>query len=315
MKNLTLFLVFLFTFTFGYSQKEEILQLPIDSSFAEGTLIIADTIHPSPVALIIAGSGPTDRNGNNPQMTNNSLKMLAELLAEHGISSLRFDKRGVAGSAGIKVKEKDLRFDHFVVDAQNWMALLKKDDRFNAHIIMGHSEGSLIGMLTASAEKVNAYVSIAGAGVSADEILKEQFESQPPMLKEVALPVLERIAKGEMVEEVHPVLMMIFRPSVQPYIYSWIKHNPQAALAALNIPILIIQGTTDIQVGVDQAEKLAKANPKATMQIIEGMNHILKDAPSDRTENIKTYSDPELPLSEGFKSAMIEFLLEALKKK
>ncbi len=312
MKKLILSLISLFLFSFGYSQKEEILQLPLDSNYIEGTLIIADTLKQSPIALIISGSGPTDRDGNNPQMKNNSLKMLAELLAQNGISSLRYDKRGIGKSANITIEEKDLRFDDFVTDAGQWLKKLKADSRFNAHLVIGHSEGSLIGMMAAFAEKADVYISIAGPGVSADIMLKEQFESQPPMLQEIAIPLLEKIAKGEFVEEVNPILYSIFRPSIQPYIHSWAKLNPQDEIAKLNIPILIIQGTTDIQVGVDQAEKLSEANANSELSIIDGMNHILKMAPEDRTENLKTYSDPEIPLHEEFCIAILQFLHHAL---
>ena len=64
----------------------------------KGRLLLPANSTTCPVVLLIAGSGPTDMDGNNPMMKNNSLKFLAEGLAQKGIASLRFDKRGIAGS-------------------------------------------------------------------------------------------------------------------------------------------------------------------------------------------------------------------------
>src|ERR1043165_3945869 len=74
-----------------------------------GTLLVPASTRPVPLAVIIAGSGPTDRDGNSPMLQgkNNSLKMLAEGLAARGIASVRYDKRGIAGSAKAGGNEVD----------------------------------------------------------------------------------------------------------------------------------------------------------------------------------------------------------------
>lgn len=254
------------------------------------------TTKPKAVALIIAGSGPTDRNGNNPQMTNNSLKMLAQGLAEQGIASLRYDKRGVAKSAKAGPAEIDLRFDHYIEDAQLWVEYLHKQHPNKPIIIIGHSEGALIGAAAAKHPQVAKYVSIAGAGQPIDVILREQLKSQPSIVLSSATPILDSLVKGQKVENVPPFLMALFRLSVQPYMISWFAYDPAEQIAKIEKPVLIVQGTTDIQVSVNNAQILAKAKPDAQVTIIEGMNHILKPADADRAANMATYTQADLPV-------------------
>ncbi|MFA7493407.1 MAG: alpha/beta fold hydrolase [Proteiniphilum sp.] len=274
----------------------------------EGTLLCPPAVKKMPVVLLIAGSGPTDRNGNNPMMTNNSLKMLAEGLFEKGIAVVRFDKRGIAESKDAGLQEVDLRFESYVKDVEEWVELLKKDGRFSEVHILGHSEGSLIGMIAAQKEKRGKFISLAGVGSPAGEILREQLKAQPPMVLQMALPFIEKMERGETVDDVPQMLQALFRPSVQPYMISWFKYDPKKEIAKLNKPILIIQGTTDIQVTISDAEKLADANKKARKYIIEGMNHILKEVEIDRQKNLQTYSMPDLPLKEGLIDIIVAFI-------
>ncbi len=307
-KTLLTTLIFGLVISNIFGQTETIVKLETSSGNIEGTLLIPEIEGKITIALIIAGSGPTDRDGNNPIMKNNSLKMLASGLAEKGIATLRYDKRGIGKSLSAGMKEIDLRFEFYVEDARKWIDLLSKDNRFDEIIVIGHSEGSLIGMIASQTEKVNKFVSLAGVGEPAGEIIRQQLAAQPPIVLEQSLPIIESLEKGETVDTVPPMLSALFRPSVQPYIISWFKYNPQEELAKLDKPILIVQGTTDIQVTVDEAEKLMKTNPNAEKQIIEGMNHILKDAVEDRNENILTYSQPDLPLKIGLIETIVEFI-------
>src|SRR5690606_11236335 len=121
---------------------------------------------PSPVVLIIAGSGPTDRDGNSPLLPgqNNSLRLLAEGLAQRGIATLRYDKRGIAESANAELREADLRFNTYVDDAAALLSRLHDDARFSRVSVVGHSEGALIAVMAAQKAAVDAIVSIAGAG-------------------------------------------------------------------------------------------------------------------------------------------------------
>ena len=280
------------------SYQEDSISIEGDHNKIFGSIIIPYPNIDRAVALIIAGSGPTDRNGNNPMMKNNSLKMLAESLAEKGIASLRYDKRGVAASLAAGMPEKSLRFEHYIDDAISWMEMLSKDERFDKTMIIGHSEGSLIGMIAAARSNTDAFISIAGPGEAADLVLKRQLISQPPFIRDRLYAMIDSLKEGFTLKKVDPSYYTLFRPSVQPYLISWFRYDPQIEIKKLNIPILIIQGSTDIQVGIEDAEKLKKAVPEAKLTIIKGMNHIFKPSSSDRQENIATYRDPDLPIVE-----------------
>jgi len=282
----------------GYFEMEQSVQTSTGELY--GTLTVPILKGTFPVALIIAGSGPTDRNGNNAQMKNNSLQMLAHELAAQGIASLRYDKRGIGKSASAMISEDQLRFDNYVEDAKAWAAQLKTDSRFRELIIIGHSEGSLIGML--ACEQADVFVSLAGAGRPIDVILKEQLAVQlkgKKKLLRAANVGISKLKEGKLVEDSPSELFGLFRPSVQPYMISWMKYDPAVEIWKLKIPIVIIQGSTDLQVKEEDAVILFKAHPlNSRLIIIEDMNHVLKIAPLDREKNIETYSNPELPLAE-----------------
>jgi uncharacterized protein len=290
------------------SLKSKPIVLETKTGKIRGTITTPESKTPVPIVLIIAGSGPTDRDGNNIQMKNNSLKMLAEELLKNNIATLRYDKRGIAESKDAAREEKDMRFDDLVKDAAEWVKLLKADKRFSKVIIAGHSEGSLIGMIAAKDAGADGYISIAGAGHAADVILKEQLKSQPAGVTDICYPILDSLKKGKTVDSVPKMLYSLFRPSVQPYMISWFKYDPQVELKKLNIPILILQGTTDIQVSEEDAKALFNANNKAEYHLIKGMNHILKEAEADRAKNIATYTNPDLPIKEELIIDIVNFI-------
>lgn len=290
------------------AQVEEEIEIKTETGTLKGTLLVPDGQGEFPVVLIIAGSGPTDRNGNNAMMTNNSLKLIAEGLSKHDIASFRFDKRGIGASASAMTKEEDLRFETYIDDVELWTRQIKNDSRFNDLIILGHSEGSLIGMVAAQRTRTDKFISVAGVGRPAADILREQLSTQPVAVTEMTDPILKTLEEGQTVDSVNPMLNALFRPSVQPYLISWFKYNPEKEIAKLDCPVLVLQGTTDIQVKVKDAEMLVGANPEAEKVIIDGMNHVLKEAPIDRMENFKTYNDPSLPLMEGLIPAIVSFI-------
>lgn len=247
------------------------------------------------LVIIIAGSGPTDRNGNQRGMENNSLKLLAEAIVKEGNSAFSFDKRIFAQLNAGTIDKKSLNFDALVTDVKDIMTYFKLQKKYNKIIIAGHSEGSLIGMIAAK-DNADAYISIAGSGRTADELIIEQIEKLAPNLKTEVEEGFATLKKGQTFELKNKMLASLFRESVQPYMISWIKYNPQEEIKKLNIPILILNGTTDIQVQTSEAELLKKANPKANLTIIEGMNHVFKKATNDTTENMATYNNPSLPI-------------------
>jgi uncharacterized protein len=261
-----------------------------------------------PVVLIIPGSGAVDRNGNNAQanLNTNTYKQVAESLAKNGIASLRYDKRMVGQSMGTQ-KEDNLRFDDYTDDAIGFINLLKEDKRFSKIIVLGHSEGSLVGILASgSSENVNAFISVAGASEPGETVLKEQMKSQPSYLADGLNKVLDSLRRGRIQKKVDPQLYAIARPSIQLFLMSWCRFEPQKEIKKLKMPILIVQGTTDLQVNVSNAEKLKKGN--ATLAIISGMNHFLKEAPEDRQQNLATYNKPDLPLKLEFVTSVVGFI-------
>tara|TARA_Y100000739_G_scaffold119741_1_gene103068 strand:- start:54 stop:983 length:930 start_codon:yes stop_codon:yes gene_type:complete len=308
MKQLGLFFLLFFTAYIMYSQ-EEAITLKTASGNLQGTLLLPEVEKP-PVVLIIAGSGPTDRNGNNPSLKPNYLKMLAEGLHKNNIASLRFDKRGIAESASaFKGGEIELRFETYINDVEQWTSVLKNDSRFSSVIILGHSEGSLIGMIASQQTSPEKYISIAGPGITMQETLKRQLADQPPYILSMSLPIIEELEKGNIVDSVPPLINALFRPSIQPYLISCFKYDPAVEISKVKCPVLIIQGTTDIQIQVDDADKLASANSNSQLVVIEGMNHILKQAPKNRLLNIQTYGNPKLQLKEGLIDAVVSFIM------
>ncbi|WP_107943401.1 S9 family peptidase [Metasolibacillus fluoroglycofenilyticus] len=264
-----------------------------------------------PVAVIIAGSGPTTKDGNTVIGENNSLKMLAEGLAQQGIASIRFDKRGVGDNMELLKDEGDLRFTNYSQDVEQIIEFVQQDPRFSSVHLIGHSEGSLVGIIAAHTATVESLTSIAGAGRPIDEILFEQLAAQlPEPLLETASTILEQLKKGETVDNVPEDLYALFRPSVQPYLISWLKYDPAAKLAELKVPTLIIQGNNDLQITKVDAERLHTAKSDAEVLYFETMNHVLKDAPADRESNLATYANPTLPLTEGLVEKIATFILK-----
>lgn len=293
---------------------EEPVAVPISVGTLSGTLMLPPGNGPFPVALIIAGSGPTDRNGNSPLgVTGNIYMKLAQGLAAEGIATLRYDKRFIAAST-VNQTESELRFDDYVNDALALTKYLENDPRFSTIAIIGHSEGSLIGMIAAERDpRVRAFVSLEGAGRNLATIIDEQVAASPGIAPDVVSEIKSVNAsllagKTVAIASPTPLLMGLFRPSVQPYVISEYKYDPAKELANLKIPVLIIHGTTDLQVSATDAKLLAAGDPKAQLVWIDGMNHILVDAPADRDGNIATYSQSALPLSAKLVPTIAAFL-------
>ena len=259
--------------------------------------------------LLISGSGPTDRNGNSAMgFTNNSLKMVSNELTKSGYAVLRFDKRGIAKSKNAITDPSALRFDDFIVDAKSWLTFLG-DKGYKNLVVAGHSQGSLVGMIISQQnEKVKGFISLAGLGEDAGSTLIRQLGKQAPILVPEATTSLDSLRAGHTVNKVNPFLVSLFGPQIQDFLRSYIAYDPSEEIQKLTVPVLIINGTTDIQVDVPQAEMLSKSYPEAELQIVEGMNHILKDAPSDPVANMATYNDPELPLSDGLMDSILSFI-------
>jgi pimeloyl-ACP methyl ester carboxylesterase len=266
---------------------------------------------PLSVVIIHPGSGPTDRDGNSAGLPgkNNSLKMLAEALAQRGIASVRIDKRGVAESGAAVSSEKDLRFDTYIDDLVAWITMLKKDPRFSRVIVAGHSEGSLVGMMAAAKSSADAFISLSGIASNAGDVLRTQLKPKlPEALWNESERTLKSLEAGKLVDDPPAALASLYRPSVQPYLISWLNKRPTIEIAKLKVPILIVQGTTDIQVATREAELLKAAAPKAELAIIDGMNHVLKKVEADQKKQLASYSDATLPLHDAFAPLIVAFV-------
>lgn len=292
------------------AQQSEIINDTIQISVSDISLysIISSPLNSTEIAIIMPGSGPTDHNGNQPGVVNNSLKFLADELNENNIATLRFDKRAINNSSYEGFKESDLTIDQYAKDLVRVIEFAKSKN-FKRIYLIGHSEGSLISLIALQSIKVDGFISIAGVGQSADLILKNQLKPQLPvdLFNQVEI-VIDSLKMGYQVKNAPQQLFMLFRPSVQPYLISWFKFNPTELIKNINIPILIINGTKDIQVGIDQAELLHNANSKSTYIEIENMNHVLKTIDGEMQENIQSYTNPELEINSELINAISNFI-------
>lgn len=257
---------------------EEPLELSTAWGRLTGTLVLPDRPGPWPAVLLVAGSGPTDRDGNTPLLPApiDNLKRLAHRLAAHGIAALRYDKRGVGASACPGLSEETLRFDDLVEDARVLGERLRADPRVAALVLLGHSEGALVATLAAPALAVRGLACVAGAGEPAADIMRRQIAlHMPEDLTGPALAALDALQAQRPVDDVPVALALLFRPSVQPYLMSWFRHDPAALLGALPVPVLLVQGSADVQVNVVDVQRLAGARPDARMRVVEGMDHLI----------------------------------------
>ncbi|MDG5493115.1 alpha/beta hydrolase [Psychroserpens sp. SPM9] len=274
----------------------------------DGTLLTPkDKTKPS-LAIIIAGSGPTDRNGNQNFLKNNSLKKLAESLTSQGIATFRYDKRIVKQILKNKV-DPNITFDDFVTDAISVVAHFKKENLYSAIYVIGHSQGSLVGMLAAK-NRADGFISLAGAGQSIDEVITQQVAAMDPTLVEGTKKAFENLKQGKTTTDYPPALASIFRADVQPFIMNWMQYNPQDIITSLKIPVLIINGTKDLQVSVDEAKLLKTASDNAELKIIDNMNHVLFIIEGGQLENSKSYNESSRKISEELISTISQFILK-----
>ena len=305
-----IFAIFLFFTTVGcYAQESEQLTLHTATGDLKGTLVLPANDTTFPLVFIQPGSGPTDRNGNNPfGVRANSYRMIADSLALRGIATMLIDKRGIAASAPAGTDESELRFTNYVDDLVDWVLLLQKDKRIAAVSLAGHSEGSLVAMLTARKVKVQSYISISGPGENIAKTIVGQVTAQDEDLGAALDSIFTRVRTGKPISEIPSGLGSILRPSVLPYMRSWMQQEPCDIIKKLKIPILIIQGSTDLQVDTKQGHNLNNCAKNSQLRTIAGMNHILKEAPAERSANLATYNDPNLPIPTMLIAALATFI-------
>ncbi|RZJ18772.1 MAG: alpha/beta fold hydrolase [Brevundimonas sp.] len=295
------------------SPTETPVTLPAQPAALHGTLMTPDGA-PRAAAIMLPGSGPTDRNGDSPLgVRAANMRLLAEALGQQGIASIRYDKRGIGESQAAGTDEADLRFDDMATDARGWAAQAVARTGLPCAWLIGHSEGALVALVAAQSSDtpVCGLVLIAGAGRPAGEVLREQLNAAlPDALKPAAMSALDDLEAGRPTEA-PAALAAVFRPSVQPYLMSWLPLDPARLAAEYDGPILIVQGDHDLQIPMSDAERVAAAQPHAELVRLAGVNHVLKVAPAERAGNLATYGDPDLPLAPGVAETVGGFILKA----
>lgn len=280
------------------------------NTIIDGTLLIPKGKSKKPLVIIIQGSGPTDRDGNQTNLKNNSLKFLAEGLYKKNIASFRYDKRFVKQVLTGTFDENDADFNDFITDAKSVCNYFKDDKRFSKITIIGHSQGSLVGMVAAQEKHIDRFISIAGAGQEIDDVIVSQLEKQSPDLKESARLAFDDLRVNGVALNYSPALASIFRPSIQSFMFSWMQFNPQTEIAKLSIPTLLINGDKDIQVQVSEAELLKAANPAAKLIIIPFMNHIFKEIKGEYLINLQSYNKEDIPVMPQLINEISDFILK-----
>lgn len=277
------------------------------NSLIKGNLL-TPTSGSKTLLILIAGSGPTNRNGNQPGVVTNCYKFLGQQLAQNGIAFFSYDKRIIAQMINKTVDESSLRFEDMVTDAVAVLNYFKKENTYTRIVIAGHSEGSLIGLLAAQ-QGVQGFVSLSGPGRPADEVLAEQLAREKPEMYSSVKQCIDAMKLSGKWQCDTPLknAALLFRPSVIPYLNSWFQYNPAVEIQKLKIPVLIINGDQDLQVAVTDAELLKKAAPTAQISIIPNMNHVLKITPT-LEENRKSYTDGNLPIAPTLPSIIIQFV-------
>ncbi len=305
MKSTCNFL-FVFIFSFSYSLNNDYIVSSFDNHQIHGTLLQSDESN-SVLTIIIPGSGPTDRDGNNISVKSDYLKMLAEGLHENGVSTFRYDKRGVGKSIGDIKSENEIKFSYFVNDVISIINHFKESERFKKIVVIGHSEGSLIGMI-ASRSIADNFISIAGSGEDYLTLIQRQLSNRAPWIISMSNSIIKQLRNDNVVDSVPPVMNSLFNLNAQKYLIDASRYDPIVEISKLNIPVLIIQGTNDIQVEVNDAQMLHDAAIKSRLEIIKGMNHVFRQANENYLLNLQTYANPDLPLDDTLLNLILDFI-------
>jgi hypothetical protein len=276
------------------------------NQFIDGTLLTPSEIEKPSLAILIGDSGPTDRNGNQNFQKNNILKKLAEDLSSNGIATFRYDKRIVKQIRKGNVN-KNISFNDFITDAISVVNYFNEKNSFKNIYVIGHGQGSLVGML-ASKENVAGLISISGSGKSIDQVILEQIELTVPGLEEESKIAFQILKEGKTTINYPPALESIFSIENQAFMSSWMQFNPQENIGELNIPVLIINGTKDLQVPIKEAQLLNDASKNSKILIVENMNHVMFPILGDYLENSKSYNESFRNLSPELIPAIIEFI-------
>lgn len=299
--------------TMSHAASTEI-QAPGPQGPLAGTL--ESPAQPLATVLIIPGSGPTDRDGNNPLgVRAEPYKLLADGLAENHVASVRIDKRGLFGSAKAVPSANAVTVDDYVQDTLTWIGTIRQQTNARCVWLLGHSEGGLIALATAARrpEGVCGLILVSTGGRPLGEVISEQLHANPANgpIADAGDEAIRALSKGERVDvkALPAPLAPLFAPAVQGFLISLFAQDPAKLIADVNVPTLIVQGQRDLQVSVVDAQRLKEAQPAATLALLPDTNHVLKTVTTDnRAANIATYGNPSLPLAPTVVSTISRFI-------
>ena len=293
-------------------------EVPVKAPGPHGALagtMLRSTDGKGPVALIIPGSGPTDRDGNNPMgVQAASYRLLAEGLAARGVTTVRADKRGMFGSSSAVSDANAVTIADYVSDTAAWVRVIREQTGASCVWLIGHSEGGLVSL--AAAQELGdlcGLVLVATPGKPMGDVIKAQLRANPanaPLI-DAADAAIDRLNSGQKVDvsSLPQPLLPLFNPAVQEYLISAFALDPAELAARADLPVLIVQGGKDLQVPVEDASRLKAANPSAVLEILPDANHVLKNVPGDSpADNLATYGEPNLPIAEGIVTAIANFV-------
>ncbi len=268
-----------------------------------GTLLLPllSELQHVPGVVLVAGSGPTDRDGNNRYLAEkiDLLKQIAELLARNGIATLRYDKRGVGAStsmpeSSLEAQERFWAWDHFVADVQAAHAELLRHDEIKpyATALLGHSEGGLLSIAAVQAMGKKAPYGLVLAstpGRPLRDIVHDQITRNAPPFAAAADRIMQTIiATGHAPDDTPQELKLVFPDSVGAFLQRALTFDPARALETTDASCLLVQGAADTQVvpmGDIQplVDALGRRSRPGEVSVFPKVSHNLKtvSGPSD----------------------------------
>ncbi|HSI16531.1 MAG TPA: alpha/beta fold hydrolase [Sphingomonas sp.] len=278
-----------------------------------GTMLDPDP--KAPLVLIIPGSGPTDRDGNNPMgVAGGPYRQLAEALAADGVASVRVDKRGMFGSKAALANVYATTTAGYADDVHAWVAAIRQRTGRHCVWVLGHSEGALVALQAAQTPAgMCGVILLSGGGRPIGAVLRDQLRANPanaPIL-DAALAAVAALEAGRRVPEASlpAPIQQLFADRMQSYWTDLLSHDPAKLIAAIKQPVLIVQGERDLQVSVKDAQLLKAAQPAATLVLVPGVNHVLRPVASDdRAANMATYMDATLAIDPKVPAAVAGFV-------
>ena len=296
---------------------ESAFSIPGPDGPLSGTLLLPSGVAAPPAILILPGSGPTDRDGNNPLgIQAATYAKLAQALAKQGVASLRSDKRGLFESAGAIQNPNAVTIADYVTDTTGWVEAIRAETGVGCVWLVGHSEGALIALVAAqSMESLCGLVLLAAPGRPLGGILQEQFAASlgDPALVQHSGAAIEALERGQRVdaENLDQAIRPLFADDLQGFLISLFSYDPARLIATLDLPILIVHGQQDLQVPDGDAQRLHRSNPGSELLVIDDVNHLLKSVKiGDRQDNLESYADPDRPISGRVVQAIADFVLQ-----